>query len=402
MTHSPSLLSPLRPLEEPTLTGSPTGSSWRVSSALPVSYSVRTCQDLLDPDNDDLEREAFGGPSRRRLIIVEQKVFDLYGTRLQAYLNHRDLPGHVVSLAADESVKNQHLANRVVDAIDGFGIDRKREPIVVIGGGVLLDVVGWVASSYRRGTPYIRIPTTLIGLVDAGVGIKTAVNHNGHKNIIGSYHPPVSALLDSHFLVTLPSRHVSNGMAEIAKMGLMCDVALWKLIAAQPDELIRTGLGSTDPSMRPGGQEILSRAIHSMLAELQPNLWEKDLHRLVDFGHTFSPVLEMAVLPELLHGEAVALDMAICSALSNRRGLLADGSLEEIMATLSRLGLPVDHPATTPELLDRGLAQATAHRGGMQRIPVPVEPGSAEFLEGVTSSELVDALDRVRRIARDL
>lgn len=402
MTHPPAVLTAPRPFEEPALTGSPTGSSWRVSSALPVSYSVRTCQDLLDPGNDDLEREAFGGSSRRRLVIVEQKVFDLYGARLLAYLDHRNLAGHVVSLAADESVKNQHLANRVVEAIDGFGIDRKREPIVVIGGGVLLDVVGWVAGSYRRGTPYIRIPTTLIGLVDAGVGIKTAINHNGHKNIIGSYHPPVSALLDPQFLATLPSRHVSNGMAEIAKMGLMCDVALWKLIAAQPGELIRTGLGSTDLSMRADAQEILSRAIHSMLAELQPNLWEKDLQRLVDFGHTFSPVLEMAVLPELLHGEAVALDMALCCALSNQRGLLADGPLEEIMSTLSRLGLPVSHPATTPELLVRGLAQATAHRGGMQRIPVPVEPGSAEFLEDVTNDELVDALTRVRRIARDL
>lgn len=388
-----------RPPEE-SLTGSPTGSVWHVSSTLPVSYTVRTCRDLLDPGNDDLEREAFGGPSRRRLVIVEQRVFDLYGTRLVGYLRERGLPGQVVALAADESVKDQQLANRIVEAIDDFGIDRRCEPIIVVGGGVLLDVVGWVAGTYRRGTPYIRIPTTLIGLVDAGVGIKTAVNQNGHKNIIGSYHAPLSALLDPQFLLTLPARHISNGAAEIAKMGLMCDVALWKLIASQPQDLVRTAFGSTDISLRDSGEEIISRAVHSMLAELQPNLWEKDLQRLVDFGHTFSPALEMAALPELLHGEAVSIDMAISSALSCRRGLLDEGPLEEIIVTLHNLGLPVDHPLCTPDLLSRGLLQTTAHRGGRQRIPVPVEPGSATFIDDVTDAELVDALSLVRRIAR--
>ncbi|WP_202499140.1 MULTISPECIES: sedoheptulose 7-phosphate cyclase [Streptomyces] len=387
---------------EGSLTGSPTGSSWQVSSLLPVTYTVRTCRDLLDPDNDNLEREAFGGPSRRRLIIVEQKVFDFYGARLVTYLRERRLAGHVVSLVAHESVKDQYLANRIVDAIDDFGIDRRCEPIVVIGGGVMLDVAGWVAGAYRRGTPYIRIPTTLIGLVDAGVGIKTAVNHNGHKNIIGSYHAPLSALLDPQFLLTLPARHISNGMAEIAKMGLMCDVALWKLIAAQPNELVRTALGFTDSSLTDSGEKILSRAIHSMLAELQPNLWERDLRRLVDFGHTFSPDLEMASQPELLHGEAVSIDMAISCALSHQRGLLYEGPLREIIVTLHGLGLPVDHPMCTLDLLSHGLAQTTLHRGGRQRIPVPVEPGSAEFLEEVTERELAEALSHVRHIAGDL
>lgn len=381
----------------PGLVGSPEGTTWQVKATLSVSYDVIVCADLFDETNDTLEQQVYDSPSARRLFIVEQHVHDLYGDRLEAYLKFRGLDARIVAVPADETAKDSDLGHRIVEALDDFAIDRRREPVVAVGGGVLLDVVGWVSGMYRRGTPYIRIPTTLIGLVDAGVGVKTAVNHNGKKNILGSYHPPAKALLDPAFLGTLPRRHISNGMAEIAKMGLVCDEVLWGLIASDPARLVRTALGRFDGAIRDAGQEIVSRAVHSMLAELQPNLWEARLDRLVDFGHTFSPVLEMTALPELLHGEAVAIDMAVSCALAVERELLGEPAFHEVLSTLRQLGLPLSHPACDRDLLVRGLEHSVRHRGGRQRLPVPAGVGNGVFLEGVTANDLGRALGRVHR-----
>jgi 3-dehydroquinate synthase len=368
-----------------------------VSATLPVSYDVRIVSDLLAPDNDALERYVFAGRSRRRLLVVDQTVLDLYAQPFWAYLVDRRLPATVVTVGVDETHKDLGLSLRIARAADDFGLDRRAEPIVAMGGGVLLDVVGFAAGMYRRGTPYIRIPTTLVGLVDAGVGVKTGVNHNGHKNRLGAYHPPVLTLLDPSFLRTLPDRHISNGLAEVAKVALMCDPELWRTLVEHADTLVASRLGSREWSAprSPGravallGQRVVAHAVHDMLTELQPNLWETDLYRLVDFGHTFSPAMEMATMPELLHGEAVALDMALSCVLSAHRGLLSDRELAEVLTVLVRLGLPVTHPAVTPEVLASGLQDAVRHRAGRQRLPVPVHPGQAVFLEDVTLDELV-------------
>lgn len=381
------------------LVGDPLGRAWTASAAAPVRYEVRIAPGLLDPDNTTLDTLVFSGASRRRLVVVDEQVFTLHGDALLGYLRRWRIPAEVVCFAVEESRKGVEFAVELIGIFDEVGLDRRGEPVVAVGGGVLLDAVGCAAGLYRRGIPYVRIPTTLIGLVDAGIGVKTGVNHNSHKNRVGSYHPPVLALLDPGFLRTLPARHVSNGLAEIAKMGLVCEADLWALLAQYPRMLLETGLGATDTAAAPVGHEVMSRAVHSMLVQLTPNLWEHDLDRLVDFGHTFSPTLEMAALPDLLHGEAVAIDMALCCAISTGRGLLPERDLRSILATFRHLGLPLTHPAGTPALLERALADSVRHRGGRQRLPVPVRPGHAVFLNDITPADLTRAHRKVRELA---
>jgi 2-epi-5-epi-valiolone synthase len=377
-----------------------TARRWSVRAALPVSYEVVIAPDLIDPGNDTLAERAFGDSSKRRLVVVEQRVLELFGDRLIGYFEGHDLRVELVCLATAEISKDFEQAFRVVEAIDDFGIDRRNEPILVIGGGVLLDVVGWAASLYRRGTPYIRVPTTLVGLIDAGLGVKTGVNHAGHKNRLGAYHPPQLSLLDPHFLVTLPRRHIGNGLAEIAKIALMRDPRLWALLRAYARDLLDSAVGQAcgqhGQDLAGTGDEVIIRAIHSMLAELEPNLWERDLNRAVDFGHTFSPTIEIAALPELLHGEAVAIDMALSCAIACRRGILDPQTLAQVLDTLSRLELPLAHPVCDQALLARGVADATRHRGGRLRLPVPRRPGEPVFVEDVSRDELAMAFMLVR------
>ncbi|MCA2205414.1 sedoheptulose 7-phosphate cyclase [Streptomyces sp. SMS_SU21] len=390
--------------------GSPV-THWSVQTSNPVQYEIRACENLLDPGNSTILEDASGSSGQRRLIVTDAVVDSLYGDRVRAYFDHHGVEHRVLVLNDGETHKSMNAVLQVTEALDAFGIDRRREPVIAIGGGVLMDIVGFAASLYRRSTPFIRIPTTLIGLVDAGVGAKTGVNHNGHKNRLGTYFPADRTLLDRSFLATLDARHISNGLAEILKIALIKDARLFDLLEQHGADLLRNKLQSPaavgpTPADAPVDQrlaarglhldpatEVVERAIQGMLEELQPNLWEKVLERVVDYGHTFSPTIEMHALPALLHGEAVAVDMALTTVLAERRGLVSSYQRDRVLDVMARLGLPVWHPLCTPEVLGDALRDTVRHRDGKQRLPLPVGIGSALFVNDVTEGELAAAAE---------
>src|SRR5882757_5349685 len=285
---------------------------WQVNSTKLVSYEVRLHTDLLDPADPTLARAGITETSARprRLIVLDTRVHAIYGARLSDYLTAQGIEFDLCVIDAHERVKTMDSVFQVVSAMDRFGLARRREPMIAAGGGVLTDIVGLAASLYRRAVPYVRVPTTLIGMVDAAIGAKTGVNFQQHKNRLGTYHPAAVTLIEPSFLATLSARHLRNGLAEILKIGLIKDAALFDLLAVHGSRLVAERMqsaGSAD-----GGAvaaEVTRRSIHGMLEELQPNLWEDELERVVDYGHTFSPTIEMEALPELLHGEAVSIDM---------------------------------------------------------------------------------------------
>ncbi|MEU1075459.1 sedoheptulose 7-phosphate cyclase [Streptomyces sp. NPDC005878] len=373
--------------------------SWTVSTAKPVRYEVGFTPDILDPRNPALAGAGVpgGGPApRRRLLVVETTVDELYGDRLRAYAAARGLDFDIHVLTAHEQLKTMDAVFSVAGAMDRFGIARRSEPVVALGGGVLMDVVGLACSLYRRSTPYVRVPTTLIGLVDAGVGAKTGVNFGPHKNRLGTYHPAALTLLDPRFLATLDRRHLSNGMAEILKIALIKDRELFALLEAHGGRLVgerfQGGGRRGDLAVR----AVLGRAVHGMLEELQGNLWESELERVVDYGHSFSPTLEMRALPELLHGEAVCVDMALTTLIAEERGLVAPVESRRILDAMRGLGLPVWHRLCEPGLLGEALADTVRHRDGSQRLPLPAGIGAAVFVDDVTPGELADAARRLK------
>ncbi|MFE4052925.1 sedoheptulose 7-phosphate cyclase [Streptomyces sp. YIM B13518] len=390
--------------------GSPV-THWSVQTSNPVQYEIRACENLLDPENSTILEDASGSSGQRRFIVTDGVVDSLYGDRVRAYFDHHGVEHRMLVLNDGETHKSMNAVLQVTEALDAFGIDRRREPVIAIGGGVLMDIVGFAASLYRRSTPFIRIPTTLIGLVDAGVGAKTGVNHNGHKNRLGTYFPADRTLLDRSFLATLDARHISNGLAEILKIALIKDARLFDLLEQHGADLLRNKLQSPadvgpTPADVPVDQrlaarglhldpatEVVERAIQGMLEELQPNLWEKVLERVVDYGHTFSPTIEMHALPALLHGEAVAVDMALTTVLAERRGLVSSYQRDRVLEVMARLGLPVWHPLCTPEVLGDALRDTVRHRDGKQRLPLPVGIGSALFVNDVTDGELAAAAE---------
>lgn len=261
-----------------------------------------------------------------------------------------------------------------------------------------MDIVGLAASLYRRSTPYVRVPTTLIGLVDAGVGAKTGVNHSAHKNRLGTYFPARDTLLDRGFLKTVDTRHIVNGLAEILKIALIKDRALFELLERHGTTLITERLQGRTPESNRAATQVIERAITGMLEELEMNLWEHKLERVVDYGHTFSPTVEMLALPELLHGEAVNIDMALTTLISVQRGMITPEERDRIFALMRKLELPVYHRTCEPSVLVDALADTVRHRDGLQRLPLAIGIGSACFVNDVTPEEMTAAATTLREM----
>ncbi|EQD62990.1 3-dehydroquinate synthase, partial [mine drainage metagenome] len=156
----------------------------------------------------------------RRFVVVDRNVARYHAEEIYAYFEEHGITAKIITFPGGEENKRTENYLEILRQLDAFPIHRRDEPIIAIGGGVLTDVVGFVASTYRRGVPHIRVPTTLMGYVDASVGIKTGINFNGHKNRLGSFEPPLRVFLDKELLKTLPHRHILNGVCEIIKLAI--------------------------------------------------------------------------------------------------------------------------------------------------------------------------------------
>lgn len=337
-------------------------------------YGVHLTADILSPEHSILPALLAG---RKALAVTTSTVYKFYGRQLEQLIRHCGLDMRMHVLQGGEINKTLASVERVCrEALDAK-MDRK-SVLVGIGGGVCTDVVAMAASAIRRGIEHMRIPTTLIGLVDAGIGLKGGVNLGSKKNYFGCFNPPSQALLDPLFLSTLPENCMRFGMAEILKMALVTDRELFRLCEGHQQALIESRF--SDPWEI--GREIIWRSTRSMLEELQKNPYE-DLtyQRLVDMGHCFSPALEAATGYRMHHGEAVAIDMALTVTLAESLGMMDPQERDRFVAVLRQAGLPIYAPELTPALCQAALDEAEQHRGGAVHFPIPVEIGRCLFIE---------------------
>ena len=358
--------------------------NWHVSHQRTIEYEVVNCPDIFNPQNDALlsigKRE-----NTRRFIVVDTNVDRYFSKAIKEYFDFHKINTRVLVFPSGEKNKSVENYLWILRELDEFPINRRDEPIIAIGGGVLTDIAGFVASSYRRGVPHIKVPTTLMGYIDASVGIKTGINFNDHKNRLGSFEPPKKVLLDRNFLKTLPERHLLNGVCEMIKLAIVKDLTLFELLEAHGPTSITTRFQDEISG------SILDRSVGGMLEELQPNLFEDELARKVDFGHTFSYGLETHDEAHLLHGEAVLIDIVLSSILANARNLLPDQELNRLFDLISKLGITLRTELVTPELLWNTLEERTYHRNGLQRVPLPKGLGQCTFVNDIKFEEIQSA-----------
>jgi len=330
------------------------------------------------------------GKVHRALIVIDETCDKLYGDQFRAYFERYGVQTRICTLSGGETSKTLDFTLRVVDAMAGFGMMRRSQPLLCVGGGVVMDAAGFAASIYRRGIPYVRIPTTLMGIVDASVGLKTGVSYGGGKNRLGSYHAPKCVLIDTSFLETLPERELCSGAAEILKLALILEPELLIELEENTPHILLDKFRSL------AGHRLIRNSIRIMIQQLSGNFQERDLNRLVDFGHSFSPYIEMRRVGEILHGEAVALDMAICIAIALRRNLLDEPFAQRVLQLFRNLNLPTINESFSAEELFGALEDVVLHRDGLQRVPLPRKDGPGLFANNIELLDVAWAVDYLR------
>jgi demethyl-4-deoxygadusol synthase len=328
----------------------------------------------------------------RCLMVVDKTVYGLYGEQIQAYFTHHAIDLSVFQVSIKEPDKTLATFESVIDAFVDFGLVRK-EPVLVVGGGLTTDVAGFACSSYRRRTNYIRVPTSLIGLIDASVAIKVAVNHGKLKNRLGAYHASQKVILDFSFLKTLPIDQIRNGMAELIKIAVVGNKEIFEMLENHGEALLQSHFGYLNGTveLQEVAHKLTYNAIQSMLALEVPNLHELELDRVIAYGHTWSPTLELTPEIPMFHGHSVAIDMAFSATIAQQRGYITVVDRDRILGLMSRLGLAIDSPYLTPELLWKATTSIARTRDGLQRAAAPCPIGDCFFMNDLTREEL-DAL----------
>lgn len=356
--------------------------NWNVQGSKLVTYNVSYNPNLFDLNNETIL--PLFEKTKRSLVIIDNKVFEFYGENITKYFDSRGGSSRIVVIDSNESLKNLESTLVVIEEMEKFGLLRRSEPVIAIGGGSLLDIVGFACSIYRRGVPYVRIPTTLLSIVDVSIAIKTGINHLGRRNRLGTYFPPEAVYLDKSFISSQNQRDISNGMGEIFKLAVISDIELFELLESNADFLLSEKFQYGAVPSR-----VINLSISIMERNLSSNLWEENLMRIVDFGHTFSPYIELTALPELKHGEAVALDCLFSSCISFSRGWITEGSLKRIFQVAMKSGLPSTHALfRDAKILQFALDDTIRHRNGNQNLPVPISIGEHTFINDLNPKEI--------------
>ena len=327
---------------------------------------------------------------RNVAVITDETVAALYGPLVVGALERAGVSVELAVVPAGERHKTLGQAFDLLDWLTGTQIGR-RDVVVNLGGGVVIDMGGWVAGSYMRGVPYVNVPTTLIGQVDAGIGGKLAVNHPVAKNLIGGFSQPRAVISDVSFLRTIGPRQLRAGLAESIKKAIIASPAYWRLIDERSNDILAGDPAALAALVHGAG------AIKAELIERDP--YEEDSRRTLGFGHAIAhPVETVTDYSELLHGEAVAFGMAVETQLAAARGLLGADRLEEVLGLLRRVGLPTTALELRAELdgerLLRAIERIRLIRGGGFRFVLPIDFGETVIADDVAPEELREALRR--------
>lgn len=276
------------------------------------------------------------GLSARVAIITNPTVNALYGEVARCSLAESGCTVSVIEIPDGEVYKNAETLAQVYDALIESGLDRKSF-IVALGGGVVGDLAGFAAATYLRGIPFVQVPTTLLAQVDSSVGGKTAIDHPRGKNLIGAFYQPRFVLIDVDTLATLPEREFRAGLAEVIKYGVALDLTFFEYLEQHVDAIISMDRECLKTLIRRCCQ------LKAQVVELDEK--ESGLRAVLNYGHTLGHAFEMlAGYSELVHGEAVAIGMALAARISAGRGHCAAADIERIESLITRFGLQTEAP----------------------------------------------------------
>jgi shikimate kinase / 3-dehydroquinate synthase len=330
---------------------------------------------------------ARAGLSGTAYLISDETVFAIHGDTAMRSLREAGIRTEQLAVSPGEATKTMDTCARIYDWL----IEKRAErgdTIVALGGGVVGDLAGYAAATFLRGLPLVQVPTSLVAMVDASVGGKTAVNHARGKNLIGAFHQPRLVLVDVQTLATLNGRETVSGWAEVVKHAMVLDPALYAFLLGNTGKLLSLDAESTT--------EAVKRSIAVKARIVSEDERESGRRILLNYGHTIGHALEAATgYGRFTHGEAVAMGMTGAAVLAHDLGLLPRDVLEEQCTLLRGFGLPTGCPGVDVfRVLDAMELDKKARGGAVRWV----------LLKGVGSPVIRDdiAEESVREVLRKL
>ncbi|MGE8722024.1 3-dehydroquinate synthase [Leptospira terpstrae] len=368
-------------------------------------YSVQFTKGIFDLKNpslrDFLTSEKKDGDTKKALVVLDQGLIFHYPNLVSEIKDYFkgltsiiQLTGDIMVIPGGEECKNDpQLWDSLVNAVDLYGIDR-HSYIIAIGGGAILDLVGYVAAVSHRGIRLIRIPTTVLSQNDSGVGVKNSINYQGKKNFLGTFAPPIAVFNDILFLESLDVRDWRSGMAEAIKVSLIKDKDFFLWIESHALSLKNRDL------------EAMAYLVHRC-AELHMehiangDPFEFGSSRPLDFGHWAAHKLEYLTKFSIRHGEAVAIGMALDTVYSFQKHFLSKAEMDRILDLLKNLGFDIFHiklKENEKQNLYSGLQEFREHLGGKLTIMLLAGIGIPREVHEIDEKSLANSVDYLEQV----
>ena len=351
-------------------------STWRVSTPT-GHYQVQLVPGGLAHIGGLLRARGIGS---KVVVVSDENVWPLYGSCVLRGLRQSRYTATPIVLPAGEQHKTLDSVRILYDRFVQAGLDRGAA-VIALGGGVVTDMAGFAASTFMRGVPLVQVPTTLLGMVDASVGGKVAVDHPKGKNLVGAFVKPLFVMLDPATLDTLPDIEYRAGLAEVIKAGIIGD----------PDLFASLEPKATMPELC----WLVRRALQVKIDIVEQDPYERGQRAVLNLGHTFAHAFEVLADYELNHGLAVSMGIAAAAHLAEGRGLCSADTRERIVSTLSYHHLPITYDAHPPNAVYRAMRADKKSRGGTPRFVLPRGIGNVTFGAAVPADQVISALERI-------
>lgn len=350
---------------------------------LPLDYPVYCREKVLLELGDIVARVA---PAHRYAVITDETVGDLYSHRIVERLPVGR--ARVFAIPPGERHKTREQWIALTDALSLWGAGRDTT-VIALGGGVVGDLAGFVAATFMRGIPVVQVPTTLLAMVDASVGGKTAVDTPFGKNLVGVFHHPSAVVMDTDVLSSLPADLLRAGLAEMIKHGVVADAAYFDGVLHTLPQVRTRGASA------PGLGVLIAGSVRIKAAVVAEDTREGGLRQILNFGHTIAHAIERELDFQIAHGDAVAIGMVVEARIAEWLGLAQAGLHTTIRGAVESAALPFE----VPPALDRDRLIAATHgdkkaRSGAVRYALPRGIGEMEAAEGRWSVPVEDAVVR--------
>ncbi|MDR7131544.1 3-dehydroquinate synthase [Algoriphagus sp. 4150] len=366
------------------------------SFAVPFKYPVCFSEDIFAQNNTVFVDLLDKSRHAKVLFVVDKGVTDAHPkliAQLEAYAEaHAEFFSNacapIVVEGGEASKNDETIYKRIVEATHLYGIDR-HSYIAVIGGGAVIDMVGFAAAISHRGIRLIRIPTTVLSQNDSAVGVKNSVNLFGKKNYLGTFTPPYAVLNDFNFLITLDDRDWRSGISEAIKVALIKDLSFFTWIEANASALAKR-------EMQPM-QELIIRCAQMHLDHISgKDPFEFGSSRPLDFGHWAAHKLEHLSDFRIRHGEAVAIGIALDSTYSFLKGWISEADLSRIISVFKTLGFELFAPELGGDSLIKGLQEFQEHLGGQLTIMLLTALGKGEEVHEMDHTLINQSVDLLK------